>query len=34
MDWLNVGAIVAGVVVLIAWYKADNAATSSPVGHG
>ena len=29
MDWLNVGAIVAGVVVLIAWYKADNAATPS-----
>ena len=25
MDWLNVGAIIAGVVVLIAWYKADNA---------
>jgi len=25
--WLNVGAIVAGVAVLLAWYKADNAET-------
>lgn len=27
MDWLNVGAIVAGVAVLLGWYKADNAPT-------
>jgi len=27
MLWINVGAIVAGIVVLIAWYKADNADT-------
>ena len=27
MDWLNVGAVVAGIVVLVAWYKADNAET-------
>jgi len=25
--WLNVGAIVAGVAVLLAWHKADNAET-------
>ena len=24
---INVGAILAGIVVLIAWYKADNADT-------
>ena len=27
MLWINVGAIVAGIVVLIAWYKAENAPT-------
>lgn len=27
MDWLSLGAVVAGVVVLLAWYKADNAET-------
>ena len=27
MLWINVGAILAGIVVLIAWYKADNADT-------
>ena len=27
MLWINVGAIVAGIAVLIAWYKADNADT-------
>jgi len=27
MLWINVGAIVAGVVVLLAWCKADNADT-------
>jgi hypothetical protein len=27
MLWINVGAIVAGIAVLFAWYKADNADT-------
>ena len=27
MLWINVGAIIAGIAVLIAWYKADNADT-------
>ena len=27
MLWINIGAIVAGIAVLIAWYKADNADT-------
>jgi hypothetical protein len=27
MDWLSLGAVVAGVAVLLAWYKADNAPT-------
>ena len=27
MLWINVGAIVAGIVVLIAWYRAENAPT-------
>ena len=27
MDWLSLGAVIAGVVVLLAWYKADNAET-------
>jgi len=27
MLWINIGAIVAGVAVLIAWYRADNADT-------
>jgi len=27
MDWLSLGAVIAGVVVLLAWYKADNADT-------
>ena len=27
MLWINVGAIVSGIAVLIAWYKADNADT-------
>jgi len=27
MLWINIGAIIAGIAVLIAWYKADNADT-------
>ncbi|HEV8024119.1 MAG TPA: hypothetical protein VGP37_04450 [Candidatus Nanopelagicales bacterium] len=27
MDWLSAGAVVAGVALLVAWYKADNADT-------
>lgn len=27
MDWLNVGAVFAGLALLVAWYKADNAPT-------
>ena len=27
MLWINIGAIIAGIAILIAWYKADNAET-------
>ena len=27
MLWINIGAIIAGIAILVAWYKADNADT-------
>jgi uncharacterized membrane-anchored protein len=27
MDWLSLGAVVAGVLVILAWYKSENALT-------
>lgn len=28
MDWLSFGAVVAGVLVILAWYKSENALTA------
>ena len=27
MDWLSLAAVLAGVALLVAWYRAENAAT-------
>lgn len=27
VDWLSLGAVIAGVAVLISWYRAENAPT-------
>lgn len=27
MDWLSLAAVMAGVILLVAWYRAENALT-------